>query len=168
MPDSEAIVPLVIGRDLMEKMLIGLFQIKNKVSYSKDNLLKLSEDNKLRILPEATTDALSSFNLMKHPVENKTEAPTNLNSSNLNDLKVYSINFDNHEEMEDIEQVILLIDTEEIKSDFNINTQLSVAQAEALRSIIQDDYVNEIGNRKIRTFTVEIKMIDNKPMHSSP
>lgn len=174
LPDSEAIVPLLIGRDLMRKMGIDLYQIKHakKKMFSKNELLNLNKTIKERNISEATTDALKSFHLFKHPVQNKTEVPINLSNvkiSNLeNDLCIGAIDFENKDTMKEIEQVILLIDTEETESKMNINTQLSVAQAEALQSIIQDEYLNKIGDRRIRTFSMEIKLIDNKPMHSSP
>lgn len=45
-PDSEAIVPLLIGRDLMGKMRIQLCQLNEKISYSNENLKLLHNKNK--------------------------------------------------------------------------------------------------------------------------
>lgn len=175
LPDTEAIVPLLIGRDLMEKMNIHLCQIENIKSYAKNEMLHLNKSNKENIISDKITDALKSYDLLKRPFQKKTEVPNQINSSDKpfddnfkHELCIGAIDFENRENLKDIEQVILLIDTEETDEKFNINTELSITEAEAIKSIIQDDYVNKIGNKRIRTFSMEIKLIDGKPMHSSP
>lgn len=84
--------------------------------------------NKLNKISEATTDALSSYNLLKHPFENKAEVPAKTDIGTKNDssnfasvLFIGAIDFENRDNSKDIEQVIFLIDTEETSTNFDIN-----------------------------------------------
>lgn len=66
LPDEEAIIPFLIGRDLLRKMNIHLCQLKDN-SYSINDLLNLNT-NKAENVPEnSVIDALKSFNLFKSP-----------------------------------------------------------------------------------------------------
>lgn len=87
MPDEDAIVPMLIGRDLMNAMNIKLCQIhegktrnKNKITYSRSDLFSLENQDKENKLQMDTTDALESFDLYKCPQGNRiiTDVPTKL------------------------------------------------------------------------------------------
>lgn len=72
--------------------------------------------------------------------------------------------------MRDIEEVILLVDTTEIKTyaKININPQLPDSDANDLRSIFKEKYLNKIGNRRMNSFSMKIKLTDDKPVHTNP
>lgn len=82
-PDKQSVSPLVIGRDLLDKLRIGLCQFK--IRYSSCELLRL---NKTSPWNYETVNALMSFNLFKSP--NKLgviEAPElNKNSHNVSSV----------------------------------------------------------------------------------
>lgn len=70
LPDEEAAVDLLVGRDLLKKMNIKLCQIK-EIKYSFQDLLKL---NKAQIPNKTVVSALELFNLFKSP-ENELTVP---------------------------------------------------------------------------------------------
>lgn len=88
LPDEEAIIPFLIGRDLLRKMNIHLCQLKDN-SYSVNDLLNLNT-NKTENVPENTViDALKSFNLFKSPHKNEILKPiTNACKINANENEV--------------------------------------------------------------------------------
>lgn len=205
LPDEDAIVPLLIGRDLMNVMNICLCQIqnnkniiakrvshcycqihknknKNKLSYSKVDLLNLKKENKAKELKSDIVDALKSFDLFKRPQKNDEKidsVPTSQGTDcplfkekckSESELFIGAIDFDKKENMKDIEEVILLVDSNGINSDVkvDINPQLPESVACELKSIIKEKYLNKIGNKKMNSFSMKIKLIDNKPVHTNP
>lgn len=65
-PDDEALVPLLVGRDVLPKLGIHLCQIKKK--YKRGVLLNINEQNKNVSLKPEVTGALMSFNLLRNPI----------------------------------------------------------------------------------------------------
>lgn len=83
LPDEEAAVPLLVGRDLLKKMNIHLCQIE-KTKYSINEILNLNKENKAQLLPEKVVSALKLFDLFIDLECNDTEAPFKKQKPNTN------------------------------------------------------------------------------------
>lgn len=75
LPDNEAVLPFLIGRDLMTKMDIHLCQMVKR--YSKNELLNLRDANKYKITFDINAPRL--FNLLMCPIVTE---PTTINQCN--------------------------------------------------------------------------------------
>lgn len=74
LPDEEAVVPLLFGRDILPKLKIQLCRIRKK--YTKATLLSLNVNkNEVNELNKFTLSALMSFNILKSPRVEKLEIP---------------------------------------------------------------------------------------------
>lgn len=51
LPDAEAVGPLVVGRDLLNKTRIGLCRMKPKIKYNVKELIQIDKDNEARAPP---------------------------------------------------------------------------------------------------------------------
>lgn len=132
LPDEEAVVPILIGRDLMHAMNICLCQIEEnnctgekKISYSRNLLLNLRNKIKINETETKISDALKSYDLSKSPQKRNvnTEVPTEAktkctkNTTETRDknkmkseLFIGVVNFDKKKSMKDIEEVIETLD----------------------------------------------------------
>lgn len=74
-PDDEAVVPLLIGREFLNKLGIGLYQVKK--SYLPTQLLEINKMNNVPSLNKKTLVTLDSFDLLKSPIliKEEREAP---------------------------------------------------------------------------------------------
>lgn len=82
------------------------------------------------------------------------------------------VNLTENTDLEDIDEIVLLVcaietdDNEECK--YNINKNLSESDANDIKSIIEENYVNKIGNKRLDSYSMKIKLTDDKPVYSSP
>lgn len=167
-------VPFLIGRDLLRKMKIELCQL---LDY-RYNAIELKELNKDISTPnETVTSALKLFNLFKSPLKQKPLALTTdankcfSNDNAIEDNFVGCVNLKNIEDFEDVEEVIVLVgaietDDEELKYDINKN--LSKSDVSDIKESIDNDYMNNLGENKLSSYSMKIILTDDKPVHSCP
>lgn len=182
MPDEEAVVPILIGRDLLSKMHIHLCQLE--IKYSKNDLMRLNELNKNKTLSNGTISALKLLNLFKSPLDMKTEAPT---TDVLNDKirikekfcegnfvpevesdMVGCINLENDDVWNEIEDIIMLVGAIETDVELNIDKNLCESDVNELKRLIEEKYVDKIGNKRLDSYAMKIKLLDDKPVYSNP
>lgn len=196
LPDEEALVPCLFGRDLLKRMGIFLCQTHNVV-YKPNELLNLKL-NKAHMPNKNVVSALKLFNIFKCPSDSFTEAPiadsftnnaditfsdkfvnSEVNSSAsklefsvsksvepdasvIDDLKdceerigkcIAVVNLDATDAIEEYNEVILLVsstEAEEFEQLVDINKKLSKKHADALKSLIFENYLKtKDGNRSL-------------------
>lgn len=193
LPDNEAVVPFLIGRDLLRKMNIFLCQIVSH-KYTKNDLLKLKNANKNNKLP-SDLSALKMFNLLKNPLDkepttvgnsskNKNKTDVNIESKveqevnfgcklvpNVDETAVGCIDLNNESEWSEVENIIMLvgaIETDVSKTEFDLNENLNETDKNDLKRVIVENYMNKIGEKRLDSYSMKIKLTDDKPVYSSP
>lgn len=188
LPDDQAAVPLLIGRDLLRKMNIHLCQIK-PMKYNRNELLDVRNENKAHLPSDATVSALRLFNLNKSPVcsdtqkikiseiKNKCKPDPEVNL--IEDLKsckdhfeanIGVINLIDADDLIDLDEIILMVSASETDEQcIDIDKQLPQTDADALKSIIFDNYIKTFdGNKKLNGFCMKIKLNSDVPVYSNP
>lgn len=87
LPDEEAAVPLLVGRDLLRRMNIHLCQISSN-KYSCQKILDINKESKTQCPNEKVVSALKLFNLFKKPNHSDTEVPVVRKQTEANNLKL--------------------------------------------------------------------------------
>ncbi|RYE22183.1 MAG: hypothetical protein EOP45_08580, partial [Sphingobacteriaceae bacterium] len=191
LPDEEAAVPLLVGRDLLKKMNIHLCQISNN-KYSCQKILDLNKESKTQCPDEKVVSALKLFNLFKKPNHSDTEVPVVCKLTEANNFKldpevnliddlmfcekrfescINVVNLTDVNDLIDYDEVILMVSTAETDESklIDIDKKLFETDADDLRSIIVENYIKIFDKtQKLSGYSMQIKLKNDTPVYSSP
>ncbi|XP_036347460.1 uncharacterized protein LOC118756826 [Rhagoletis pomonella] len=186
--DSEAVVPLLVGRDLLGRMGVGLCQIET-IRYKKYDLLKMNDQNKISIADNVIS-ALRLFDICKYPSSNSEAAPiigkeyivlkgVDPEVNILLDMKSCEARImagldevclvDYNDLSKNIKVILAVNLTEEcdVGHLINIDIQLNKADADIMRNLIKTMYETR-GKLGVGNYSMEIKLKNDTPVYTRP
>lgn len=181
--DEEAVVPLIVGRDLMTRLNVHLCDV-GKNQYSTGELIEIGNKMKNKNKKPNDISALRLFNLFRCPLDEGGDVPmtgvgniktreTGASGIKVNsELCVGLIDFDNSDDVKGLDEVIVLVSTDETDESgpvINVSGQLNETDANALRSIIRGRYLDKMKEKSVFSgYSMKIKLTNDTPVYSSP
>lgn len=89
----------------------------------------------------------------------------------VDETAVGCIDLNDENEWGDVENIIMLvgaIGNDVSKTEFDLNENLSETDKNDLKRVIEENYINKIGEKCLDSYSMKIKLTDDKPVYSSP